>query len=586
MDQQDTHAAASADSSWLARFRGGRGGSGRALRRRFTRLLVAAVVLPALMFAAVQLRDDYRTQRQFLVQQVRTTTYTSAVAIDQFLEAHVAGVALLADLTSAQDDAPDLLALRARYPVFVTALATDDGGRILELVPESRAGGRAVLPATDREYFAVPANTLQPHVSNAFRGRGLGHSPLVAVSAPIVRNGRFEGVIAGSIAVDNVAGQRSAIAKSRQQEMLIVDREGRVIHASAGLPFAFLQPLGDRAFLRGEEALDGVTPVQFHRGVLRDGGDAWVAWSRLRSGWRVAHFAPQQPLEAALWRHGLSIAGLLMLAVIGALIVAMWQIRRLARAIGTVLDALSLMAMGGRVADLKLDAVPGELRPIARAVAHLAGKLDEANVELRDALERQRGLSASLQQAVAAREREIAERTIELQEANAELERLSRTDPLTGALNVRGFRSDCEALVDGSGALLESITVLAFDVDHFKAYNDLYGHPAGDRVLRRVAGAAQAALRDVGDRVARVGGEEFVALLPGAGLETAVAVAERVRAAVAGLGIAHSGAPASRLSVSIGVVAADPGELLETALQQADEALYRAKHAGRDRVST
>jgi diguanylate cyclase (GGDEF)-like protein len=311
-----------------------------------------------------------------------------------------------------------------------------------------------------------------------------------------------------------------------------------------------------------------------------------VAWSELPSGWRVALFAPQRPVLGALAQQAASMAGLLVIAVAGALLVAGWQVRRLARATGAVLEALRGMATDGRaLPTTRLADMPPELQPVARSIAELAQRFEGANAGLRQALERERALALSLREVVDVREREIAERTAELQVANVELERLSRTDPLTGALNVRGFRSHCDGFVDAAGALHRPLAVLAFDVDHFKNYNDRYGHPAGDRVLRRIASAAQAALRDEGDRVARVGGEEFVVLLSEADGTTAHAIAERMRRAVADLGIPHEGAPSGRLSISLGMVAGEAGELLDTMLQQADEALYRAKTAGRDRVS-
>lgn len=556
-----------------------------ALRSRFTRLLAAAIAVPTLLFAGIQLRSDYLTAQAHLQAQLRLATRLAAVSVDQFTRSHVAAVALVADGAGRHGDLPDLSALRARFPALLTALVADADGAIRAVEPAARAVGATNRQVADRDYFRVPAATLRPYVSNGFVGRGLGNEPLVAVSAPIVADGQFAGIVEGSIPIDTFAWLRANALRSRGQELLIIDREGQVVHASEGLPYRFLQSVHGAPFLQGEEGLDGVSEAVLARGVLRDGSDAWVAWSELPSGWRVALFAPQRTVLSALAQQAASMGGLLVIAVAGALLVAGWQMRRLGRATAVVLDALRGMATDGRAAATRLADVPPELQPVARSIAELSQRLEGANAGLRQALERERALAASLREMVDVREREVAERTAELRVANIELERLSRTDPLTGALNVRGFRSHCDGFVDSAGALHAPMAVLAFDVDHFKSYNDHYGHPAGDRVLRRVAGAAQAALRDEGDRVARVGGEEFVVLLPQAGAAAAHAVAERMRHAVADLGIRHEATAGGRLSISLGVVVADAGELLEAVLQQADALLYRAKAEGRDRIA-
>jgi diguanylate cyclase (GGDEF)-like protein len=124
------------------------------------------------------------------------------------------------------------------------------------------------------------------------------------------------------------------------------------------------------------------------------------------------------------------------------------------------------------------------------------------------------------------------------------------------------------------------------DIDQFKQYNDRYGHPAGDRCLTAVATAIRGVLRGT-DVVARYGGEEFCVILPRADRDTAAAVAERIRAAVAALDERHEGAAHGRVTVSIGFAALvpRPGSIPEQLVQLADLQLYRAKNAGRNQVS-
>lgn len=168
------------------------------------------------------------------------------------------------------------------------------------------------------------------------------------------------------------------------------------------------------------------------------------------------------------------------------------------------------------------------------------------------------------------------------------LERLSTTDSLTGVANRRVFDQKLaeewkRAVRDGS-----PISVIMLDIDAFKAFNDTYGHPAGDDCLRQVAGVLSRSVRRAGDLVARYGGEEFVALMPGTTREDAVELAELVRRQVESLAIAHTTSPTGRVvTASLGVASSAPSECCtpEYLVGAADRALYQAKSGGRNRVA-
>lgn len=168
--------------------------------------------------------------------------------------------------------------------------------------------------------------------------------------------------------------------------------------------------------------------------------------------------------------------------------------------------------------------------------------------------------------------------------ANARLQGLSETDPLTGVANRRSFDAALRRALDPAVAGRPSLLLL--DVDHFKRFNDTYGHPQGDECLRLVAGAARGQLRGSGDLAARIGGEEFAVLLPGGTALDGATVAERIRLAAEALQLPHAGRPdlPPVVTVSVGVAAAVPGDTAETLTSRADEALYAAKIAGRNRV--
>jgi len=176
----------------------------------------------------------------------------------------------------------------------------------------------------------------------------------------------------------------------------------------------------------------------------------------------------------------------------------------------------------------------------------------------------------------------------ELSRAHDKLQQLSRSDGLTGLFNRRHFQEYFQQVWERAQHEQSPVSILMLDVDHFKKYNDRYGHPAGDECLRQVAHALASHLRRPGDLVARYGGEEFVAVLPGSDAQVAAAVAERVRQAVAQLQMRHEASPTgSVVTLSVGVASVTADFLLKSSalLSAADDALYQAKHAGRNRVA-
>jgi diguanylate cyclase (GGDEF)-like protein len=161
------------------------------------------------------------------------------------------------------------------------------------------------------------------------------------------------------------------------------------------------------------------------------------------------------------------------------------------------------------------------------------------------------------------------------------VEASASTDPLTGLPNRRYF-DEFSSLLAGRRRAGDAVAILMIDIDKFKGLNDTYGHPVGDEVLRSVAGAITAAVRDQ-DVPARIGGEEFAVLLRNPGPTVALEVGERVRRAVRELDLGDFGVPG--VSVSVGVAnATGPDEPIHALVDRADRALLRAKRAGRDRV--
>lgn len=183
----------------------------------------------------------------------------------------------------------------------------------------------------------------------------------------------------------------------------------------------------------------------------------------------------------------------------------------------------------------------------------------------------------------------VAVRTAQLEEANRELERLANEDGLTRIPNIRHF----QACLDGEWRRairdVKPISILLIDVDHFKKFNDRYGHQAGDECLRSVAGVLKGCVKRAGDMAARYGGEEFIVLLTGADAAGAALLAQDLRQGVEALGIIHEDSDAAQVvTISVGCATALPREGKSSAelIGAADHALYRSKSAGRNRSTS
>jgi diguanylate cyclase (GGDEF)-like protein/PAS domain S-box-containing protein len=170
---------------------------------------------------------------------------------------------------------------------------------------------------------------------------------------------------------------------------------------------------------------------------------------------------------------------------------------------------------------------------------------------------------------------------------NEHLSDLALKDELTGISNRRAFNLFLDYEFERHARSGTSLALLMIDVDHFKKYNDTLGHPAGDACLRQLGQTLEFRVRRSNDRVARIGGEEFAAILPQTDEAGARKVAQDLLDAVNGLAIEHPGSPQGRVSVSIGVASLSPRHGTDSAalIQQADRALYESKRTGRNRAS-
>jgi two-component system chemotaxis family response regulator WspR len=182
--------------------------------------------------------------------------------------------------------------------------------------------------------------------------------------------------------------------------------------------------------------------------------------------------------------------------------------------------------------------------------------------------------------------RALREMQIELEKKNKELQRLSSLDGLTGIANRRRFDEYLEQEWLRAARSSKAISLILTDIDHFKTYNDNYGHQGGDEVLRQVAQTLEAGIRRPGDLAARYGGEEFAIVLPDTDLGGAAQVADKLRRDIEALDIPHAhSSAADHVTISMGVASIVPreGGLPAALIEAADQGLYEAKRVGRNR---
>lgn len=407
------------------------------------------------------------------------------------------------------------------------------------------------LDVTERPYFQRALREKTFIVSADAVGRARGAVGMIAAVPTLGADGNATGVITAGFELQWIDRIAEEVARRPGALMLIFDEQGLVLSADPGEANVVRRKLDAPDLLRamnGRE--DGLAVAMGPDGVRRSFG-----FTRL-------------PNSSAFLAVGLDEAEMLR-RVDREMRIAYLQFAL----IGTFV--LFGVWFGGEHMIV---------RPL-RSLARMAVQVGHGNLAVRAARMRWAAEFAPLAGALDAMAQRLTEREQELEIANAHLDRLTRLDSLSGLTNRRGFDAKLDEEWASSAATGEPVALVMIDVDHFKAFNDRYGHVAGDMCLRTVAEALANAARDA-TVVARYGGEEFALLFARTSLDRALDLAERLRATVEQLNLAHQAAPRGRVTASVGVASlrARVGDSTEVLVEAADAALYGAKRRGRNAV--
>ena len=373
------------------------------------------------------------------------------------------------------------------------------------------------------------------------------------------------------------AGDRESLARLAEAALrsdvqlrgvILYDASGQVT-AQAGRMSAPAPRLdGAIQIVQTKEFLVVVQPIYAATSVLQDDVYAPVpdVASRIRAtesrllGYAVVEMSlealAQQRRDLLIWSLATAVGGLMLAGVMASVLADLVSVQ-----IGRINHVVQRVGEGQL--DERVDeANSGILRPLATGINAMVARIATTQEEL---------------------QQQITQATQELRDQKDAAELAARTDSLTGVASRRAFSEAAEAEMQRALRYRSELSLLMMDLDHFKVVNDTHGHVTGDAVLVSFAQTVQQLVRKV-DLVARLGGEEFVVLLPNITAEQATALAERIREAVYHSHLLVEGKPL-QFSVSIGVAQFDRRELSLTGwMARADAALYQAKAQGRNRV--
>jgi diguanylate cyclase (GGDEF)-like protein len=450
----------------------------------------------------------------------------------------------------ARDDLSEYLAsVHKHYRVYESLMILDLDGRVLS------ATGEEELEPWAREMLKGELGAAGALVTPIRKSERLGRSTLLVFHVIQGRGDRPVGYLGQRLDLRELAASLAGSSPTDPTGFWLLDSDGGVVIQYGRL---LDQP--------GSERFPAPVGQSIGEGRLRGVGDALWGIRRLE-GPMAGYVAATVPAAVAyqpLFDSRLRLIKVGVPVVLFVCGLAFLLGRRMVRPILALSQGAQLVAAGNLQVHLPVRG-NDELRDLTQAFNEMVRRISDAQASLEEAHQRE------------------AERNEELQAEKAKYEALAKTDGLTGLYNRRHFQEELEREIERAQAESWPLSLLFIDLDHFKQYNDRWGHLEGDAELRRVAAQVLKSIRST-DTAYRYGGEELAVLLPSCPKEQAVRVAEKLRNAVSA-GTQKPGRFGGRTTVSIGVASfPDDGRVARGLVDTADAALYAAKDRGRDCV--
>jgi diguanylate cyclase (GGDEF)-like protein len=524
------------------------------------RLAVLAVLLVApLMFDRVRSLEDTRARQIALAsEEYANITLHSADTQREVISSVETMLKSAAYIRASGGIGRSCEILRASLPsnlpwIRSIMIASRDG-----LVQCSTLNKQVGLNLSDREYFRKAQATRDFVFSDYLFGKTNGRPMMMAAYPVAAINPEEDSVVVAGINIDWLSKIMNNLGGRPGISSLLVDSAGVVIAAPSDQASLIGRPLDSVPLMAAvaEKALTSDAPTGSLSFTASDGSRRTISFSRISGTQsRLIVSIDEATVTAAISREirtaYLQLGFVCLFVLLGALIGAEKLIIHPIEVMTGMARRFGEGDWSARVAGSRL---PAEFMPLARAFNAMAAQLSQ-------------------------RERELVA-------TNDRLTVMASIDMLSGLANRRGFQSRLDFEWLKAQQYNSELALLMIDVDHFKLYNDTYGHPEGDACLTRIGEALAGIAADTMGFAGRYGGEEFCLLLPNTGALKALEIGETVRATVQGLALPHVTSSYQTVTVSVGVAATlpsdsqSPGDLVEAA----DAALYAAKHRGRNTV--
>ena len=541
------------------------------LRQKLSLAFLVMTLSPLLLATSLAERRAEQSMRAAVFERNKNLAVHVAHDLDQVFLDKIKLLKIMADNPEVRSMervrlTPLLEKVAGQYSEFQVVTVADRTGRQIARSDGKPADG--AIYYDDRDYFQQARRTGATAISDVITSRSAGMLGVVIAEPIRGATGEMVGLLIFNLGLDNLKWYLGQIELGEQGYAYVVNRQGRVIfHPNQ----TYMESMAD--FSGREPVIQAAAGFTGWAEYKNNGMAILAGYSHIPSAsWGLV---VEQPLHFAMADvsgfHRTNLAILLGSAVL-AILFSLGIAKLIAGVIAKLSAATVRMAEGNLATRLK-DVTDDELGQLAANFNRMAEQLARRDDALRQAKEEL--------------ERQVAERTRELTDANQELQRLSLSDALTCIGNRRYLDEYLEREWRRTLREQTSLSVVMLDVDYFKLFNDTYGHIAGDDCLRRVAGILTATIQRTTDFATRYGGEEFVLVLPATDEPGALTVAEKIRCRVEALAIPHEKSPlAGVVTVSIGVAATVPTRDSDVGLllAAADRALYQAKSAGRNAV--
>ncbi|ACV27689.1 sensor domain-containing diguanylate cyclase [Kangiella koreensis] len=445
------------------------------------------------------------------------------------------------------------------YEGFLTMLIADASGSIIHGSPKTAFDKITQLPAserivTDRSYFYVAKKTEQNFISTAFKGRGFGHAPIVAISSPLLRNGDFKGIVQGSLDLPQFDGSDNK--EGRVSYLIVTDSNNSIVYASDGLGLENLS--------RFEPVDETITFTNTLPVLTLSTGNYLYHFEDSKQGWNIYALADASQLIGFYKQNFYRLmVALFLISILGLVFT-----RRLSKQITDPLVGIVKSFAAHKVIVQEPNSI------------YTSKEVESVRYQLREAQQLTLEYQENLKE-------EVAAKTSELIAMNERLEKMSVEDELTKIYNRRGFEAAANEAFKLACRNRTALTFAMLDIDHFKRVNDTWGHVVGDECIVMVAKELKKVFLRETDFYARYGGEEFVVLLTGGNTDKHCRMLEQLRKDIENHKVAVDGENIS-LTVSIGVFSLkeDFNISYHQLVSKADKLLYQSKTEGRNRISS